>query len=75
VVVAADGQLVSPWIAKDACVTGTTTCKAMIVNPVTSEIAKLGDRLSSRFEMTGNGLEIRRAESALAQATRLQADQ
>ena len=72
-IVSPDGQPVSPWVAKQACVAGTDTCKTMIVNPVTNEIAKLGDQLSSRFELTGNGQEVKRAESALAKAARLQA--
>lgn len=69
IVVTAEGAPASPWVEKQACVTGTTTCKTMIVNPKTNEIAKMGDQLSSRFERTGKGQEVRRAQSARDRAS------
>lgn len=68
VVVTVEGKLASPWVEKQACVKGTAACKSMIVNPVTNEIARMGDQLSSRFERTGKGYEIRRAASAVDKA-------
>jgi hypothetical protein len=71
IVVAANGELAKPWVESRACAKSTDTCKTMIVNPSTNEIAKLGDQLNSRFEATGNGLEIRRAEKTSDKAMRL----
>ena len=71
-VVTAEGKLASPWIERKACVEGTTTCKTMIVNPNTHEIAKLGDRWSTKFAPTGNGHEVQRAETEIAKTKRLQ---
>ncbi len=68
IVVAAEGKLVAPWIEKQACVKGTATCKTMIVNTVTNEIAQMGEQLSSRFERTGRGGEVQRAASAMDKA-------
>lgn len=68
IVVTVEGKLASPWVEKQACVKGTTTCKSMIVNPATNEIARMGDQLSSRFERTGKGYEVRRAASAMDKA-------
>jgi hypothetical protein len=45
----------------------------MLVHPQTGEIAILGDRLQSRFEGTGKGEEVQRAEAALDRAIRLKA--
>ena len=64
IVVTAEGRLAPPWVEKQACVKGTATCKIMIVNSATNEIAGMGDQLSSRFEKTGRGQEVRRASSA-----------
>lgn len=71
IVITVDGKLAPPWGEKQACVNGTTTCKTMIVNSATNEIARMGDQLSSRFEKTGNGQEVRRAEAAKDKAIRL----
>lgn len=73
IVVTAEGKLTAPWVEKQACVKSTATCKTMIVNSVTNEIARMGDRLSSRFELTGRGSEVRRAASAMDKALKLQA--
>lgn len=70
-VVSASGEVVAPWIEKRGCEKDTPTCVVLVVNPNTNEIALIGDRLSSRFELTGNGREIRRAESTLDKARRL----
>jgi hypothetical protein len=43
----------------------------VIVDPATREIAKLDNRWTSKFEATGNGLEVRRAESARDKAAKL----
>lgn len=74
-VVTAQGQPVAPWVEKRYCATEASVCEPMIVNPETGEIAKLGSRLGSRFELTGNGQELRRAETAMDKAIRLKAGQ
>lgn len=72
VVQSADGKLLSPWVEKRVCPTrGDTTCRNVIVDPATREIAKLDNRWTSKFEATGNGLEVRRAESARDKAAKL----
>lgn len=71
VVQSADGKLLSPWVEKRVCPTrGDTTCRNVIVDPATREIAKLDNRWTSKFEATGNGLEVRRAESARDKAAK-----
>lgn len=72
IVITAEGKLATPWVEKQACVKGTSTCKTMIVNSATNEIARMGDQLSSRFELTGRGYEVRRATSATDKALKLQ---
>jgi hypothetical protein len=44
-----------------------------LMNPGTDEVARMGGVLGTDFELTGNGLEIRRAETALDRAIRLKA--
>lgn len=70
-IVSSSGQVVAPWVAKQGCKRGTQDCVTLIVNPNTGEIALIGERMSSRFERTGNGQEVRRAETTLAKARRL----
>lgn len=72
IVVSADGKLAAPWVEKRVCPTrGPTTCRDLIINPATREIAKLDDQWTSKFKATGNGLEVRRAESERDKAVRL----
>jgi predicted transglutaminase-like cysteine proteinase len=72
-VVSSSGEVVAPWVAKRGCKRATQECTTLIVNPTTNEIAMIGNRMSSRFERTGNGQEVRRAEKALDKARRLSA--
>jgi hypothetical protein len=71
VVVSSSGEVVAPWVAKRGCKRGTQECTTFVVDPNTNEIALIGDRMGSRFERTGNGQEVRRAETALDKARRL----
>lgn len=73
VVMTAEGAPVLPWVSKEVCSTSRGVCRNMIVNSQTGEIAILGSRLQSRFEATGNGKEVQRAESVLDKAIRLKA--
>jgi hypothetical protein len=73
-VATADGRAVSPWVEKQYCPDAGSTCQRMVVDPETGEIARLGNRVNSRFELTGNGQELRRAETAMDKAIRLKAE-
>jgi hypothetical protein len=71
VVVSSTGQVVAPWIEGQICRTGNRGCTTALYNPSTDEIARLGARLSSDFELTGHSQEVRRAETAKDKAIRL----
>lgn len=73
IVMTANGQPASPWIARELCRDGANSCATALMNPETDEIAMMGGVLGTDFERTGNGQEIRRAETALAKAIRLEA--
>jgi hypothetical protein len=70
IVMTQSGDLKPPWKKYRWCKTDAS-CSTLIRNPVTHEVARLGDRWSSRFEPTGRGQEVRRVESAMAKAIRL----
>lgn len=72
IVMTAEGAILAPWVEKQVCSASRGTCRTMIVNSKTSEIALLGDKLSTHFERTGNGLEVQRAEASIEKAKRLQ---
>jgi hypothetical protein len=70
-----NGDLVAPWKYVRACRDEKRTqCSMAVVHSKTREIAKVGEQWSSRFERTGNGLEVKRAESAIAKAARLKGE-
>jgi len=73
VIIKPEGQLVSPWVEQKVCEEGV--CRQIVLNPETREIARLNGRLTSIFELSGNGEEVRRAESTMDRALRLQAQQ
>jgi hypothetical protein len=73
VIITSEGQPVSPWIEKKVC--EDDVCRQIVLNPETREIARLNGRLTSIFELSGNGEEVRRAESAMDRALRLQVQQ
>jgi hypothetical protein len=43
------------------------------MNPETGEVARMGDAVGTDFELTGNGQELRRAETAMDKAIRMRA--
>ena len=70
------GELVAPWKYVRACRDkALTQCSTAVVNSKTREIAQVGGQWSSRFEKTGDGQEVKRAESAKAKAARLKGEQ
>lgn len=71
IVMTPSGQLVAPWKEIRSC-DEKGKCIVVVANPKTREIARYEGRWSSRFELTGNGRQVRRAETALAKAQRLQ---
>lgn len=66
------GELVPPWKQRKLCQDqANSKCDVLVTfNERTGEIARVGDRSSTKFVVTMEG-DIRRAESALAKATRL----
>jgi hypothetical protein len=62
-VLTADGRLALPWIEKEVCTNVHQSCRPMIMNPVTNEVARFGERWTSRFAATGNGQEVMRLAS------------
>lgn len=73
IVMTANGQPAAPWMTRELCRDGASTCATALMNPETDEIAMMGGVVGTDFERTGNGQEIRRAETALAKAIRLEA--
>jgi hypothetical protein len=74
VVMDASGKIVAPWTKGKSCTrqeAGKETCRWVVVNGQTREIARVGDKWSSKFAPTGRGREVRRIESSLDKATRL----
>lgn len=74
VVMDASGKIVAPWTKGKSCARQEAekeTCRWVVVNGQTREIARVGDKWSSKFAPTGNGREVRRIESSLDKATRL----
>lgn len=74
VVMDASGRIVAPWTKGKSCSredTGKEACRWVVLNGQTREIARVGDRWSSKFAPTGNGREVRRIEHSLDKATRL----
>lgn len=69
VIVTSSGQLVPPWKEVKACI--KEKCSVAIANPETHEVARYGDRWATKFEATGNGREVRRAEAEIDKARRL----
>lgn len=59
-VLTADGRLALPWVEKELCTKDRQSCRPMIMNSVTNEVARLGERWTSRFAATGNGQEVMR---------------
>ena len=70
VVIRSSGELIAPWVEVRACVGETAKCQLAVVNKETKEVARFGDRWSSRFAATGNGSEMRRVDSAPKNAVR-----
>jgi hypothetical protein len=75
IVITKSGELAAPWKKMKGCLgerdnTKAGACKPVIMNAETREIAKFGDRWSSKFAATGDGAEVKRAETALQKATR-----
>lgn len=70
IIVAANGTPTAPWKEIQNC-DETRKCVVILRNSTTHEIARVGERLSTRFVPTGNGKEVRRAEPALDKARRL----
>ncbi len=76
IVMDASGKIVAPWTKGKSCsreTTGKETCRWVVIHSQTREIARVGDRWSSKFAATGNGREVRRLESSMDKATRLSA--
>jgi hypothetical protein len=72
IVITSTGQPHSPWVEATLCLPQNRSCGPAIYNPETDEIARWRSRLSTEFERTGNGAEIRRAETSVEKAIRLQ---
>jgi len=73
VIVSASGEATAPWVLRKLCQKSTGRCAMALMNPETGEVARMGDTLGTDFELTGNGQELRRAETALDKAVRLKA--
>lgn len=74
VVMDASGKIVAPWTKGKSCsreATGKETCRWVVINGRTREIARVGDRWASKFAPTGIGREVRRIETTMDKATRL----
>jgi hypothetical protein len=55
-----------------ACQTKTgENCTTVIANSKTHEIAKAAERWTTAFRPSGNGMEVRRAETTMEKARRL----
>ena len=67
-----DGFLAAPWKEVRACKNKEMTegCVTAVVHAKTREIARAGAKWSSKFEPTGSGKEVRRAETAMDKAIR-----
>ena len=75
VIVSASGEPAAPWVSRELCQKSTGRCAMALMNPDTGEVAQMGGVLGTEFERTGNGQEIRRAETAMDKAVRLSAKQ
>ena len=73
VIVSASGEIAAPWVMRELCQKSTGRCAMAVTNPETGEVARMGDVLGTDFELTGNGQELRRAETAIDKAIRLRA--
>jgi predicted transglutaminase-like cysteine proteinase len=73
VIVSASGEPMSPWVFRQLCQKSNGRCALALMNPATGEVARMGGNLGTDFEFTGNGQELRRAETALDRAIRLKA--
>ena len=75
VIVSATGETAAPWVRRELCQKSTGRCAMAVTNPETGEVARMGDVVGTDFELTGNGQELRRAETAIDKAIRLRAAQ
>lgn len=75
IVASSTGAPQSPWVERQLCRKTTGKCEAALMNPETGEVARMGDVLGTDFERSGNGEEIRRAETAMEKAVRFKAQQ
>lgn len=75
VIVSASGEPAAPWVSRELCQKSTGRCAMALMNADTGEVARMGSALGTDFELTGNGQEIRRAESAMEKAIRLKTEQ
>jgi predicted transglutaminase-like cysteine proteinase len=73
VIVSPSGEAAAPWVFRQLCQKSTGRCAMALMNPGTGEVARMGGMLGTDFELTGNGQEIRRAETAMDRAIRLKA--
>lgn len=74
----ASGEVVAPWTKGKTCTRSASeqeTCKWVILNGKTREIARVGDTWATKFAPTGKGLEVRRLETSLHMAQRLAEEQ
>lgn len=74
-VVSVSGEPVAPWVERELCGKSTGKCAMALMNPVTGEVARMGDQLGTDFERTSNGQEIRRAETTADREVRLKGEQ
>jgi hypothetical protein len=76
VVMDASGKIVAPWTKGKSCSrqdAAREACRLVVIHGQTREIARVGDKWSSKFAPTGNGREVRRIESSMDKAKRLSA--
>lgn len=71
IIMTASGEFTGDWKEVRVC-KDRAQCVFAVINMKTREGARLGDRWASKFEQTGNGKEVRRAETALAKSIRVQ---
>ncbi|MEY2759837.1 MAG: hypothetical protein RIR33_3615 [Pseudomonadota bacterium] len=71
VIVSASGATAVPWVTRALCQKSKGRCAMAVMNPETGEVARMGDAVGTDFELTGNGQELRRVETAMDKAIRL----
>ncbi len=71
VIVSASGATAAPWVTRELCQKSTARCAMAVMNLETGEVARMGDAVGTDFELTGNGQELRRVETAMDKAIRL----